>query len=439
MKTVIKKRILLLSTLLICLTAAVHGQNGKHGAPEDSVQCLESLNLFGDDIKAKNYKSAVIHWRTAVTICPKASKNLYINGAKMLKSLIKEEADEAKKTILIDSLFWLYAERIKNFGQEGYVKGRWAGDVYKYKKDINGAYDLAANSYELEQNKTDANTVNIYFRTAFSKYKKKELEKEFIMELYLKLSDVVSANLGDARKVPSYKIVQEGMDKKFADLANCEDLIGVFQPRFDATPEDIGMLKTITKLLDKVDCTDSELFYGASVKLDALDPSETSKYNLGKMSMGKKKYSAALDYFKAAVELASDGEKKGKYLFKAAEAYKALGQKPTARTYAKKAIAARPGWGIPYILIGDLYAISGKECGEEGKDVKKGSVQWAAYDMYKKAKSVDSGVAGVANKKMEQAKSRFPDTEKLFFEGVEVGAAFTVECWINETTIVRAR
>ncbi|NQY68509.1 MAG: hypothetical protein HRT72_12420, partial [Flavobacteriales bacterium] len=386
----------------------------------------------------KNYKGAVANWHIAISTCPTAGKSLYINGAKMYKSFIKEEADEVRKGVLVDTLIWISDERIKYFGQEGYVKGRQAGDVLKYKKDISKAFELAARSYELEQNKMEAGAVNTYFKTGYKKFKKKELEKEVVMDLYLKLSDVVAANLGNEKKAANYKKVQDGMDKMFSNLASCEDLLAVFQPRFDAAPEDVALLKSITKLLDKVKCIDSELFYNSSVKLDALESSETSKYNLGKMSMTKKKYTAALDYFKAATELATEDEKKGKYLFKSAEAYKALGQSASARTFAKKAITARPSWGIPYILIGDLYTGSAKSCAATDA-VDLGSLYWAAYDQYKKAKAVDSEVSEMATSKMAQASKHYPEQKDTFFKGLEEGAAFTVGCWINEATTVRVR
>ena len=79
----------------------------------------------------------------------------------------------------------------------------------------------------------------IHKKTGYKKFKKKELEKEVVMDLYLKLSDVVAANLGNEKKAANYKKVQDGMDKMFSNLASCEDLLAVFQPRFDAAPEDV--------------------------------------------------------------------------------------------------------------------------------------------------------------------------------------------------------
>ena len=87
------------------------------------MKCLESLSLYIEFFKQKNYNDAIVGWRQAVEICPKSRKSLYINGSKMYKSFIKEEKDPAKRDLLVDTLLALYDKRIENFGQEGYVLG----------------------------------------------------------------------------------------------------------------------------------------------------------------------------------------------------------------------------------------------------------------------------------------------------------------------------
>ena len=64
-----------------------------------------------------------------------SKKELYTNGVKAYRHFLKNETDEAKKKELADKLFWIYEQRIANFGQEGYVKGRWASDAMRYRKE----------------------------------------------------------------------------------------------------------------------------------------------------------------------------------------------------------------------------------------------------------------------------------------------------------------
>ena len=123
------------------------------------------------------------------------------------------------------------------------------------------------------------------------------------------------------------------------------------------------------------------------------------------------------------------------YIF-LAEAYKAQTNYPRARQMALKAAELNPGWGMPYLFIGDLYAISAKDCGDN--DLTKKVAYWAAVDKYYKAKKVDSELTEIANKKINTYKIYFPQTEVLFFYNLNEGESYTVGCWINEATTIRA-
>ena len=86
--------------VLMISTLSAFSQKGKYGVtPEDSVSCIENLSVYMNPyFSGGDYKEAVKYWRVCFNTCPKASKNMYINGAKMYKQFIKEtEADSTKK------------------------------------------------------------------------------------------------------------------------------------------------------------------------------------------------------------------------------------------------------------------------------------------------------------------------------------------------------
>jgi phage tail protein X len=66
------------------------------------------------------------------------------------------------------------------------------------------------------------------------------------------------------------------------------------------------------------------------------------------------------------------------------------------------------------------------------------SVFWAAVDKYIRAKSVDSSVESDANSKIAQYSKFYPAASDLFFRDMQEGSSYTVGCWINENTTVRA-
>ena len=107
------------------------------------------------------------------------------------------------------------------------------------------------------------------------------------------------------------------------------------------------------------------------------------------------------------------------------------------REYAKKAYALDKSNGEPFIIIGQLYAASAKDCGT-GSFYSK-TAYWAAVDQFEKAKSVDASQASKANELINAYSHYFPTVEDIFFNGYEEGQEFILEnCWIKETTKVRA-
>ena len=104
---------------------------------------------------------------------------------------------------------------------------------------------------------------------------------------------------------------------------------------------------------------------------------------------------------------------------------------------AYKSAELRQEWGEPFISIANIYASSVKKC--SSTDFESASIYWLVVDKFIKAKSVDSSVADKANKAIATYSKFFPNTEQCFFEGIESGQTFLVECWINEKTKVRTR
>ncbi len=87
------------TVVLIVCSVSGFSQKGKYGeTAEDSVKCIENLSVYVNPyFNGGDYKEAVKYWRICYNTCPAASKNMYINGAKMYKQFIKEAEDDATK------------------------------------------------------------------------------------------------------------------------------------------------------------------------------------------------------------------------------------------------------------------------------------------------------------------------------------------------------
>lgn len=443
MKTKMKTGTMKLATAMIIgffiFNTPVFAQNGKYGAtPEDSVECVKNLSLYREYYKQKNYKEAIPGWRRIFLNCPASTEYMYLDGITLVKVLMAAEKDKAKQDALIDTLMMVYDQRIKYFNKEGYVLGRKAVDMLTYlPAKTQETYETLQRVYQLQDKKMEAAASDTYFQVALMLLEEGKITKEEALDVYDKVSEVVTHNLKNDPDNKFYLAAQENIETRFEKIADCPSLIALYSPKFQSSPNDVELLKKITKLLDKKDCTGEKLFLDAVVNLDKIEPSAESKSKIAKMYFAKGSYSEAVKFYQQAIEMETDNNTKAQYNYELAQVYQKMGQFPTARNYAQKAISLRSGWGMPYLLIGDLYVSSAKDCGDN--DCHQKAVYWIGVDKYQQAKSVDPSVAGDANTKIATYSKYFPAKADCFFHGLNDGDSYTVPCWINESTKVRTQ
>ena len=168
-----KNIFLLCSIIFPFIVSGYSLSDSKFGS--DSIQCVTNISLFREYVKQKNYDDALIHWRKAYALCPSATKNIYIDGAKLYRHLIsKNKAKIELQKVYLDSLELLYDNRIKFFGKENYVLGLKGSDMMKYSfSDLDRAFMYLKQSVEGEQAKSKATALFSYFKAATEKFKSK--------------------------------------------------------------------------------------------------------------------------------------------------------------------------------------------------------------------------------------------------------------------------
>ncbi len=433
-----KKLLFLFSAFLSIALSANPLVGSKFGS--DSVQCVTNISLYREYVKQKNYDDALTPWRKAYELCPKATKNIYIDGAKLYKYLISKNkgAVELQKAYL-DSLETLYDMRIANFGRENYVLGLKGSDMMKYSfSDLDRAFTYLKQSVEGQQVKSKATALFSYFKAATEKYKAKSFDKAQVLEVYAVVADYLDVNIAkDSKSKKFYVKAAENVEKLFVPFATCDDLIAMFGAKYQETPDDINLLKRIVKVLDKKDCIDAEVYFSAAKQLHEVEPSALSAYNMGNLSIKKNKSSDAVTFFKQALELTDANEDKANCFYGLSAAYFKSGNNSTARNYALKALVISPKWGKSMLLIGDIYAASANECGSNS--FESAMLYSAAIDKFIAAKNLDSSVVDLANKKIATYSKYLPTNEDAFFNGYKEGDTYTVGCWINESTKVRIK
>ncbi|MFO7978941.1 MAG: tetratricopeptide repeat protein [Bacteroidales bacterium] len=409
---------------------------------EDSVTCVKNWSLYDEYYRQKNYKMAVEPWRWMFNNCPRASQNIYIHGANLVKFLYSNETDPTKQEALVDTLMMVYDQRIKYFNAEGRVLGRKAADLYQLRPDaVQEQFDVTERAIELEGQNAQGDVLFINFQSTARLVEAGVLDATVIIEHFDRASDIIDYNLENNPEDSTYYMsARSNIDMLFEPYASCENLVKIYRPRYDKNPEDVELLEKITDMLNKSQCTDDELFYLASQSLHRIQPTAQSAFLMGRMESASDNYNEAMKYFEQAIELYEDEEEKfNTYLLMASIMHQQMNNKPQARVYARRAIDIRPDDGRPYLMIGEMYAASARDCGDN--DLTKKVAYWAAVDKFIQARNVDSDpdIKDKASQLINTYSQYFPDVETIFFYGLSEGESYRVECWINETTRVRPR
>lgn len=431
--------------------------NGKkYGA--DSVTCIMNLSLYREfykQWKQSKYKNSAIDdaqkpWKEVFENCPRASENIYLDGARMFKYRIKKSDVKETKEILIDSLMLIYDRRIEFFpshyktkkSQKGKILGYKGVDLYQLRPTAYAeVYDILKESVELDKVHSKSAVFVYYFRVTTKMAQKSKIDTAVIVDVYDELMGYIEQNVelfhtkGDTKREEEWLNVKGNIDNTFEPFAQCNDLVRVYQQKFDQNPNNIDLLKKITAILDKKKCHDGPLFFEASVNLHKLEPSPESAYLIGKMLMIQERYKEAVPYMMEATKMENIEKRDDAFVF-LARIFRATGNYSKARKMALEAAKINPEDGSPYVLIGEMYAASAKDCGTD--DLTKKVAYWAAVDKFAKAKRVDTSLTNSMNKLINTYRAYFPPTELLFFHALKEGDTYTVGCWINEVTKIRA-
>lgn len=406
---------------------------------QDSVKATQEISLYREFFKQNNFKDAATHWRYVFFNAPGARQTTHLDGVKIFKAFADAEKDAAKKAKYVDTLLMVFDKRLECFGMDGDVLGRKAVEMLTYGRDEKETYNTFKKAVEIEQHKIAAFLLYYYVYAGVNAYKKEIISSDELMEIYNKATQIIEKNVqSGAKGADKYAETQGTVDELISGsgILNCDNLKDIYSKQYQENPKDKALWTKIYNQMRAAKCADDPTFIEVTEKLYQTEPDEAKARVLAYAYIGSKNYSKATTYFKAAAEQTTENEKKAEYWLKVAELQQAQGDFESSRASALKAASFKPGWGEPYLHIGDLYASSGSKCGS-GTGFESQVVVWAAVDMYEKAKSVDGSVASKANSKIANYSKYMPSKEECFFRGLKEGDSYKVPCWINETTKIR--
>lgn len=411
----------------------------------DSAKTIENASIYNEFVKQKNFKDALPAWRYVFNNAPAFQMRTYSCGEDIMTHMYQQTKDP----VYIDSLMMIYDQRIKYFGNhprygEGYILGKKGADLVRFgKKDAQTqkeAYGYLSKSFEMEGAKSHPVTVQMLFFVAGDLLKNESLSKDDYINLYMRVSSYVDEATKNSKKPEPFVEMKDRINGLFfnSGVADCETLNRLLGDKFQANPEDIDNLKSISTLLRRYECVDLPLYASVAEKLYALDPTADAAYSLAMMFLKRQEFDKTENYLKEAIEKSEGNDPaKADYYLWMAKLKQAKKQYAAAKTNILEVLKINPKSGAAYIALGKTYASYAPQYGEDAFD--HASVYWLAVDKFQKAKQVDPSVAEEANKLISDYSPHFPSKEEAFFRSISEGAQVKLGDWINETTIARFR
>ena len=432
---------------------------------------INSLSIFSEYVKAKNYDAAYEPWMELRERNPKFNSAIFVYGERILKHMIKNSAGD-QKIDYINDLVKLFEEKRNNFPNKtplGDVLSKSAKLQYDYMNELNlskaEVYDKFDNAF-LTDSKTFNNPVNLYtyFKLIVMLYDEELKSAEELFTKYDEISEKVEREVKnytnkvnkfisedisesqvklsekDERKVKSYNSflkgydqITKGMEIDLGDRANCVNLIPLYEKNYEEKKNDgIWLQRALNRLFNK-ECVDSELFVKILQQKNSLEPDASTSYYLGIIKDKEGKSAEALAYYNQAIDLESDGYEKAKILFRIATKFKKDGLFSRARSYYVKALRFNPSMGKCYLAIADMYDKSAKNCGSD--NFTQRAVYWLASKEALKAGRVDSKLKKAANQSSRNYLAKAPQKSEIFSSGRE-GEIIRVGCWIGRSVKV---
>jgi tetratricopeptide (TPR) repeat protein len=435
-----KKSAILLIAFLALVSPKAFAQ-GKYGA--DSATCVKYLSYYTEYMKQDDIAEATPFWQKAIQVCPPtASQTMLLDGQKIMRRLLGLTNDPARRKQLIDSLLMLHDMRIVTYPKyAATAENNKALDMLNYMngtEDQEALYKGLGEAITANEDKVSPVILVSQMKTAVQLYQAGKLGAEDIMNTFTTNNDLMDKILVKKNDEQTQQMSKD-LQIMFASsgVASCDNLIALYTPRYEATPNDEALINTMVKMMASSNCMDNDLFVKAVVSLYGMDPSASTAHLLYQLYDHRDDDANAIKYLQEAIDSdAGDPKVQATYYYEMATfCYKKAKNNARAVAAAKKAKDLDPSLtGKCFMLIG--YAWGSTRCG--GNEIESRAPYWVACDYMQRAKNADPSLTPECNDMIAQYSKFFPATADAFMYDVTNGQSYTVSCGgLSETTTVR--
>ncbi len=442
-------RTLAIGVVSMLTVRAAHAQCATWvGSPNESA-LKEAHVLYRGLVKGKSYADLAKfdesnfnltfdNWKKAYEGAPAADGQRaahFVDGVELYKALKERSTDDVKKAHAEQMIVKLYDQYAACYPKDlSYALGRKAVDMFYmtsfgYRvetfKAFQEAIEKGGNNLEYIVFEPLGMLVTYLFQN-------KLISQQDARNAVVKAQEIAEYNTVNNEKLGQYyEASSVRMEFQLAavekDIFDCNYFKEKLLPAYRENPEDLEVLRYV---YNKYEATAQEVNTRLTEEYLAKNPGLAARklYQEGK-------YSDAIEKYKEAIGQETDSEKLAEFYFGMASIqFRQLKAYSAARDNARKAASYKQNWGRPYMLIGDMYAASSRNCGSDG--YTRGLAVLAAIDKYSYARSIDSEVAGEASKKISLYSASVPPKDDVFMRGTQ-NTTVTVPCWIGERVTLR--
>ena len=409
--------------------------------PEERQQNILNSNFLKESCDNKDYDAATHYLQELLAKCPKASENTFVRGITLYKNKINRAKTLDEKNMFIDSLMLIYDLRNEYFGDHAkrgtaYILDRKAREYLTYKpNDRKGIRETFRAAIEAAGDNADPETVVVYFSNLCDDYKNTdEVMPDEVLAEYERLEPFFA-------KHPEAAEYKSQFDAAFglSGAASCENLEKLYRAKLEAAPDDEALLAQAVGMMSRAKC-DGDFYFSIAEKYYEMDPSSETAMFLAQAFQNKGDYAKAQTYLNEALAVEQDPAERQKLLVRIALVGLVANDIPNAASAARQARDLNPEDGVPYFVLAQCYASSAAACGGFAGQ----ATFWAAYDTMAKAVELlpsDSEYLEHAKTSLSAFRNRFPSSEECFFNELQEGARYTVNCGTaaGVSTTVRPR
>ena len=427
-------------------------------------ECLTNLSIYVESAKVKNYDAAYEPWKLTYEACPELNRANYLYGERILKHKIENSAGE-ERAAYAALLLKVYDDSMKYFQSRYPLAGVVIDKVLLQRSEnMIGDDEIFSQLYQAfkadREYFSNPQALYLYFSSLvdINAAGKRDIQEVFdvydevvakLEEENIKLTNEIAKLLPleedgsisgkDKQRLRVYSTnsasfgkVAASVDAKLGALADCENLVPLYEKSYDARKTDVKWVKSAVGRMFGKDCTDSPMFRKLFEAQIALEPSADAYLYGGTLKQKAGDIAGALADFNKSAELETDNYKKSNILFKIATIVR-KSNKVQARNYLNQSIKANPSNGRAYLLLAALYADSANECGESQFD--KRAVYWLAAKTADRAGRVDPSLRDTAAKAVESYNAKAPSKTDIFNSG-RAGETITFSCWVGGSVTV---